>query len=1477
MAVDDFEIKPPSSYHSPGLLSTMVTRERRMSHSYAIASSQLRRLVSNNPDSGTPRRRNSIDERMAIPMAREDLTPVGEIEELNINIDDDKTLNNNNINNNNYYHTSSPASSSAPFAPFAPVAPVSSLAPISSPVAHSVAHSSSVANNKTLTNLINSEQPQLPNTVPFSPATLQQGSMFPIPESESIGNRFDQFTKELTGLKKLTAPDKTGMYVYVHHLTYKEKDFANKKQTVNLLENLSFYVKPREMTLILGSPGCGKTSLFKVLSGQTKESHLTGKLLFNGHPINRTNHHREIAYVDQDDIHFSNLTVKETLRFALDCKAREGITDLEKEYRVDHMLHTLGLWDQRDTLIGDEFVRGISGGQKKRVTVGINVIVGCNLMLMDEPTTGLDSSTSLELIGCIKQVVNTTNTPAMVTLLQPSSQLASLFDNLIILSKGRIIYFGPMKKALAYFEDLGFVCPKHHNPAEFFQEIVDDPERFSYLHPPKCQSSDDFVLAYRESTLYKRMIESMDNCPSGIIGNEVPVESLKDETHEKQFTLPLNKQIRYNIRRGATLMIRNIGGTATRLVQALLLGFILGTLYLRLGYSLADGSSRFGLLYFTMTSTILTSISSIGTFMHGRKVFYMQRRKRYYGTLSYFLSSVICDIPSNMIEKFAFITMIYWLTGLRSEFGRYIFTLVMFLLMDFVTNGIVKAMSSISPTPEIATVIVINEFSGALYHCTADELQPPKIIADRDFNGVQVCPITKGEDFLKTFDIHTENYFKYICMVIIIAFGLAMHVFAFIGLRYLNFQDKPKAMAVGGGHKTTRTKLGATKSKPKSKIRKMLTFRREGIELDMLGKSTADIKTISDDKKSHITPVGCYLQFSDLSYSVDVKIKDENKKKKKVQLELLKNVNGYAQPGQMLALMGPSGAGKTTLLDVLAGRKTGGHTNGEILFNGKPKTKYFHRVSCYVEQQDVLSATQTVGEAIMFSADCRLPRDTSPQKKQELYDSIIDLLNLRKVENYKIGVLGNGLSLSQRKRVNIGIEMASDAQLLFLDEPTSGLDSGEAYKVIHFVSNIAKQLNRTVICTVHQPSAAIFEKFDQLLLLKKGEVVYFGPLGHNSEDILNYCASYGLEMKPHYNPADFVLEIAEENKQIINAKTGESTLFEGPKEFLDTELYRDGCNRVRAPMMPAGYVEERFNSRYASTWRLQFRNLMVRAWRNKARRPQAYLANFSRSIILAVLMGTLFIRMGYEQVDVRSRVSLIYFSFLFAGIVAYGSIVTACEDRAIFYKEKVSGFYHTSCYLLAMLLGTLPFQLITTFLLAVPLYFISGLNTGETGGNFFFYLLIYVMTFLMYDGLALLMASLLPNQVIASVIYGVLMSMSSLFAGFMITYPSIPRAWRWMHWIDMITYPFEAAITNEFEGEFFKCTDNVGAIPVPISMTPITIKYYCPVTDGEAYLYEVYDFKISMRYINVGIIGGYYIFFVVLTYIALKFIRWQVK
>lgn len=317
--------------------------------------------------------------------------------------------------------------------------------------------------------------------------------------------------------------------------------------------------------------------------------------------------------------------------------------------------------------------------------------------------------------------------------------------------------------------------------------------------------------------------------------------------------------------------------------------------------------------------------------------------------------------------------------------------------------------------------------------------------------------------------------------------------------------------------------------------------------------------------------------------------------------KLLNNVNGYAKPGCMVALMGASGAGKTTLLNTLSQRQKMGVVGGEMLVDGHSLGREFARNTGFCEQMDLHDGTATIREALEFSAILRQDRSLSRAEKVAYVDTVIDLLELNDIQDAIIDSLG----VEQRKRLTIGVELAAKPSLLlFLDEPTSGLDSQSAFSIVRFLKKLASA-GQAIVCTIHQPSSVLIQQFDMVLALNPGgNTFYFGPIGHNGKDIIKYFSDRGVNCPPEKNVAEFILETAAKS-----SRRSDGTKIDWNEEWKNSAEAEavlgeiDGLKKQRSRVSEASRDD---GTEFAAPLMLQTTMLIQRTFRQYWRSPSYY-------------------------------------------------------------------------------------------------------------------------------------------------------------------------------------------------------------------------------------------------------------------------------
>ncbi|GMF20237.1 unnamed protein product [Phytophthora lilii] len=604
------------------------------------------------------------------------------------------------------------------------------------------------------------------------------------------------------------------------------------------------------------------------------------------------------------------------------------------------------------------------------------------------------------------------------------------------------------------------------------------------------------------------------------------------------------------------------------------------------------------------------------------------------------------------------------------------------------------------------------------------------------------------------------------------------------------------------------------------------------------------------------------VAFKDLWYTVPDPVSPNQ------TIDLLKGISGYALPGTITALMGSTGAGKTTLMDVVAGRKTGGKVRGQILLNGYPATDLaIRRSTGYCEQMDIHSQWSTFREALTFSAFLRQGADVPDSYKHHSVNTCLELLDLTPIADQII----RGSSVEQIKRLTIGVELAAQPSVLFLDEPTSGLDARSAKLIMDGVRKVANT-GRTILCTIHQPSAEVFQVFDSMLLLKRGgETVFAGELGHNAQEMIDYFEAIdGVEKLPSkYNPASWMLDVIGAG---VGNNSGNNTdfvsMFKSSAHFkrLESNLNREGMSSPSSSIPALAYADKR-----AATEHTQMK-LLLKRFSNIYWRTASYnLTRFGVSLVLGILGGITYLSTDYgTYAGINSGMGMVFSVMGFVGITSFNSMVpVASEERAVFYRERAAQTYNAFWYFFASTVMEVPYTLVAVLLCMVAFYPVVGFTGVAAFFTFYLILTIYVL-FQVY--LAEFVVFLTLNIEVAEILGMVVNLITYLLAGYSPPASSLPAGVKWFNYINPLTYTLSALSTIVFGdcpddgGSSIGCKQVVNAPPsFPDEMT---VKEYLEINFG---------MKNSEIWRNCVIVLAFVVLVRVWTIAAMRFVNHQKK
>ncbi|XP_030636009.1 broad substrate specificity ATP-binding cassette transporter ABCG2b [Chanos chanos] len=428
-----------------------------------------------------------------------------------------------------------------------------------------------------------------------------------------------------------------------------------------ILKNVSGIMRPG-MNAIMGSTGSGKTSLLDVIAGRKDpRGFRSGQVLLDNKPVN-TDFRLISAYVVQDDILMGTLSVRENLLFSANLRLpREHYSSDDKDKKVETIIHDLGLQDCADTKIGTEFLRGVSGGERKRCSIGMELITSPLILFLDEPTTGLDSNTANSIMALLHRMSRSGKT-IIFSIHQPRYSIFKHFDHLTLLHKGETVYAGAANKAMDYFENLGYVIEAFNNPADFFLDITNG-EIF-----PTIKTEKSLAEIYRESQICADVTEELSHV-TGLSDSTVRGSGMK-----ASYVTPFFYQLNLVCRRTVLNIIRNPQTSYAQMALNIFFGLLVGLIYFDLPHTLPEAlQNRIGAFFFLIINMVFANLSAVELFINERKLFVHENSSGYYRTSVYFLSKVFVDlIPNRLIPIIIFSAICYYMMGLKPNIEAFL-------------------------------------------------------------------------------------------------------------------------------------------------------------------------------------------------------------------------------------------------------------------------------------------------------------------------------------------------------------------------------------------------------------------------------------------------------------------------------------------------------------------------------------------------------------------------------------------------------------------------------------------------------------------------------------------------------------------------------------------------------------------------------------------------------------------------------------
>ncbi|MCE0481827.1 ABC transporter G member 25 [Datura stramonium] len=476
-------------------------------------------------------------------------------------------------------------------------------------------------------------------------------------------------------------------------------------QERTILNGITGMVSPGEILAVLGPSGSGKSTLLNALAGRLQGHGYTGTILANNRKLSKQVLKRT-GFVTQDDVLYPHLTVRETLIFCALLRLPNSLNRKDKIAVTDSVITELGLNKCEDTIIGNSFIRGVSGGERKRVSIAHEMLINPSLLILDEPTSGLDATAAYRLVSTLGSLAQKGKT-IITSVHQPSSRVFQMFNSVLVLSEGRCLYFGKGSEAMNYFESVGFSPSFPMNPADFLLDLANGVCQFDGVSEKERPNVKQTLVSTYNNLLSPKVkaacLETTSTVPKEILnrGNCSCSSSKRTCTScvsnwFNQFSILLQRGLKE--RRHETF-------NYLRVFQVIAASLLAGSMWWHSDYR--DIQDRLGLLFFiSIFWGVFPSFNAVFAFPQERAIFVKERASGMYTLSSYFMARIVGDLPMDLILPTLFLTITYWMTGLKPQLLAFLLTLLVVLSYVIVSQGLGLALGAIIMDAKQASTVV---------------------------------------------------------------------------------------------------------------------------------------------------------------------------------------------------------------------------------------------------------------------------------------------------------------------------------------------------------------------------------------------------------------------------------------------------------------------------------------------------------------------------------------------------------------------------------------------------------------------------------------------------------------------------------------------------------------------------------------------------------------------------------------------------
>ncbi|CAF1852065.1 ABC transporter G family member 19-like [Brassica napus] len=555
-----------------------------------------------------------------------------------------------------------------------------------------------------------------PDGSPTLVELLKDCDSFRKEDSNSI-TKSDDTSHHIIDIDALHVPPAVPFVLAFNNLEYsvtlRQRFGFSSTSVKTLLDDVSGEACDGNILAVLGASGAGKSTLIDALAGRVAKESLRGSVTLNGDNVLQSSLLKVIsAYVMQDDLLFPMLTVKETLMFASEFRLPRSLSKSKKMERVDALIDQLGLRSAVDTRIGDEGHRGVSGGERRRVSIGIDIIHDPIVLFLDEPTSGLDSTNAFMVVQVLKRIARS-GSIVIMSIHQPSARILDLLDRLIILSRGKSMFNGPPASLPSFFSDFGHPIPERENITEFALDLVRELERestegtrelidFNEGWQKKKFARDTTQTASQQALSLKEAIDASVSRGKLVSGSSGSMETISSYANPSLFeTFILAKRYMKNWIRMPELV-------GTRIATVMVTGFLLATVYWKLDNTPRGANERLTFFAFVMPTMFYCCLDNVPVFIQERYIFLRETTHNAYRTSSYVISHSLVTMPQLIAPSIVFASITFWTVGLNGGLQGFFFYILIIYASFWSGSSVVTFISGVLPNIMLSYMVAIS-------------------------------------------------------------------------------------------------------------------------------------------------------------------------------------------------------------------------------------------------------------------------------------------------------------------------------------------------------------------------------------------------------------------------------------------------------------------------------------------------------------------------------------------------------------------------------------------------------------------------------------------------------------------------------------------------------------------------------------------------------------------------------------------------